>query len=70
MASSYLEIAKAKGYVDANRNLLTLNQRLVIKDLNLSSSLETIKQLAEEKAQYITTLAESYKDDQPNMSCN
>lgn len=70
MGSSYLEIAKAKDYVDANRNLLTLNQRLVIKDLNLSSSLETIKQLAEEKAQYITILAESYKDDQPNMSCN
>ncbi len=63
MASSYLEIAKTKGYVDANRNLLDLNQRLTIKDLNLSSSPETIKQFAKDKAQYTTTLAESYKGD-------
>ncbi len=61
MASSYLDIAKAKGYVDANRNLLTLNQRLIVKDLNLSSSPEIIKKFAEDKAQYTTTLAESYK---------
>lgn len=63
MASSYLEIAKARGYIDANRNLLDLNQRLTIKDLNLSATPDEIKHFAQEKALIATGIAESFKND-------
>lgn len=63
MASSYLEIAKAAGYVDANNNLRTLNDRLIIQDLNLSATAEEIKAFAAHKAHYVTQLAQSYSND-------
>jgi len=46
MASSYLEIAKSKGYIEANHNLFNLNQRLNINDLNLSANIEALKSFA------------------------
>ena len=63
MASSYLEIARQKGYIEANRNLLGLNDRLIIKDLNLSSTFEALKRFALEKSLHLTTIANSYGDD-------
>lgn len=63
MASSYLEIAKKKGHIQANQNLLTLNNRLIIKDLNLSAPIETLKTFATDKAFYTNKLAESYGTD-------
>jgi hypothetical protein len=63
MASSYLEIAKDKGYIQANQNLLAINDRLIIKDLNLSATPEILKKFAIEKALYVTTLAESFNGD-------
>ena len=64
MASSYLEIAKQKDHVEANLNLLSLNDRLIIKDLNLSHSIEVLEQFAAEKAVYMSKLADSYPNDQ------
>jgi hypothetical protein len=64
MASSYLEIAKRSGHVEANQNLLALNDRLIVKDLHLSASIETLKQFATDKASYMTKLADSYGIDE------
>lgn len=63
MASSYLEIAKDKGYIQANQNLLAINDRLIVKDLNLSATPETLKKFAKEKALYVASLSESFKGD-------
>jgi hypothetical protein len=63
MASSYLEIAKQKGHIEANQALLSLNNRLIIKDLNLSSSIEILKNFSTDKAAYSTKLADSYGTD-------
>lgn len=50
MASNYLHTSKQLSYVDANRNLLRLNERLQIHDLNLSASGEEITAFAKLKA--------------------
>ena len=63
MASSYLEIAKQKGYVEANQSLLSLNDRLIVKDLNLSASIDALKQFAANKAAYMEILGASYGND-------
>jgi hypothetical protein len=50
MASSYAQIAADKSYVEANQSLYRLNERLKVRDLNLSWSPEEIKSFAADKA--------------------
>ncbi|MEM5535627.1 replication endonuclease [Neptuniibacter pectenicola] len=50
LISSYIDIAKEKGYIDANRSLLEIDKRLRIADLNLSVDTELLKKFARTKA--------------------
>jgi len=57
MASSYARIAGEMGYVEANLNLLGLNERLQINDLNLSMPADELKAFAQQKAELCKNMA-------------
>ena len=57
MASNYLHISNQKSYVDANLNLLRMNDRLQIRDLNLSASIDELKTFASDKADQCNRVA-------------
>jgi hypothetical protein len=60
MASSYLEISKTKNYVEANTQLLALDKRLKLRDINLSASKETLKEKCRELAHLNHLIASKY----------
>jgi len=57
IASNYEAIAKEHSYVEANRSLLSLNDRLTIHDLNLSGSAEELLSFAKIKAAECSDIA-------------
>jgi len=62
MASNYLHISNKKSYLDANLNLLRLNTRLQIRDLNLSASTDELKSFAKDKANQCNRVALQYEE--------
>jgi len=71
LTDSYLSAVKEKSYVDANRNLLQVNDRLSIHDLNLSSDQATIKAFCLKRSHECTQLAEKshYSDSAYQLAC-
>ena len=70
MADGYLQVVREKDYIEANRNLLRVDQRLTINDLNLSWSLDRVKRFANDKAATCSKIANShYCDDHAYERC-
>nr|WP_246590055.1 replication endonuclease [Marinobacterium ramblicola] len=59
MAGGYLLSVRENSYLEANRNLLRIDQRLSIHDLNLSADTDAIKAFSRKQAKACQTVAES-----------
>ena len=58
LAQSYLLTVQESSYVQANRNLLDVDQRLTVHDLNLSADLDSLKAFCRSRALECTQAAE------------
>jgi hypothetical protein len=59
LTQSYLLAVQDHSYVQANRNLLDVDQRLTVHDLNLSTDIDGLKTFARSKARECKQVAES-----------
>lgn len=63
LASNYAKVASSKSHVDANLNLLNIDSRLMISDLNLSKGIEYLKEFAQKKADQCRNIAAPFNYD-------
>lgn len=71
LSTGYLDTVKEKSYVDANRNLMRISDRLQIHDLNLSAGEEEIKRFCKRRASDCIDFANrhNYSEESYSLVC-
>jgi len=72
LGRSYLETVQEKSYVEANRNLLRINDRLLIHDLNLSDDEDSLKTFCKKQSNTCREFAErlNYSPKAFDLACD
>lgn len=67
LATNYQQIAKSLGYVEANRNLYHLNDRMVINDFSVSFSQDELATFAQKKAEACSLYRDELSSDDETL---